>query len=1179
MATILVVDDYPAACQSLTALLAPEGHRLLEAADGAEALEVVRAEQPDLVIADILLPTMDGYEFLHRLRADPAIAQTRVILCSGYYLPHETRTLAQVCGVLHVLTKPFDPEVVLRTVDEALSLTLPPMPPPRAEMFEGEHLRLLTDKLSQKVAELEQEVANRKLAEEALAAEARFLRAQVEVAQVAMSSLQPELLAPELLRAVVRAQGYGYGALWRVTEDGTAAVVVAVADDVMAPFVGFRRELSDPYSFVAYTIRTGQPTFCNRMQESPYATHPDPLTVRREALLGLPLINRTGSVVGALAFADTENPERFSERDLIQGKILASQVAQALENSKLFSRVQQLEEQYRVVTESLNDAVYTVDMEGRVAFGNAALARLTGYRLTELLGQPAEIFYAPDAVPVVLDRRRRAFSGETVAPYLEAELVRKDGQRVPVEFSTAILRTEGQIVGRVVVGRDLTERKRAEEEAKRRQQEIERRQVQLSAILEINKKIGRMGQLPSLPASISEEAVRLLGVLSGTFRLLEGDELVLAGVWGEAAQAKPKPRIQVGEGLTGLVAKAGEPLISNDLATDGRVLPEHLSIALKMGHRAFLGVPVKVDNRVIGVLTFHATGKRPFSEEDMGLAMAFADQAAVAIESGRLYREAREVSERLRLLGQAVSSLAEVIVITDLQGRIIFVNAAIKPVFGYKAREVLGQYARVLWAPSTPKGQKKAVMEATAAGAWRGEVRAVGADGAEFPAALTTAPVKDETGQTIALAGVVRDISLRKRAEEEVERRRREAEVVAELASTISASLDLATVLQRVAEGARDLCGSDAASIALPDPESQAMVIRYLAGAPDPGYETVRIEPGKGIGGQVLVTGRPFRTDHYAADPRFSKDYLQTTQKWKAVALIAVPILIEHRVEGLIYVSNRSSRPFTARDEAVLMRLADHAAIAIYNARLFEQVRLGHERLQTLSHRLLAVQEDERRRIARELHDEIGQALTAVKMNLQAVRHLPEAASVAPYLEENMDIVNQLLQQARDLSRDLRPSMLDDLGLLPALRWYIDRLAQRAGFHAQLEVDAMEMRLHPDLETACFRVAQEALTNVVRHARAHRVWVEVRPSATELELVVRDNGVGFDVRDAQERAMRGESLGLLGMSERVALVGGHFDITSAPAQGTEIRARFPLTAPPSPAGEERRGRSHHEDIR
>lgn len=213
--------------------------------------------------------------------------------------------------------------------------------------------------------------------------------------------------------------------------------------------------------------------------------------------------------------------------------------------------------------------------------------------------------------------------------------------------------------------------------------------------------------------------------------------------------------------------------------------------------------------------------------------------------------------------------------------------------------------------------------------------------------------------------------------------------------------------------------------------------------------------------------------------------------------------------------------------------------------------------LKRLSRQLLDAQEGERRAIARELHDELGQALQALKINLQTAQRFPQNSGQR--LQESIGIVDQTLQQVRNLSLDLRPSLLDDLGLVAALEWYVDRQAQRVGFVGHFTATPHDLRVDPALETVCFRVVQEALTNVVRHAQAQRVWVAVERSDSELHLQVRDDGVGFDVLSARERAVRGGSFGLLGMRERVELIGGSLEMTSVLTQGTTICVRFPLT--------------------
>jgi signal transduction histidine kinase len=279
-------------------------------------------------------------------------------------------------------------------------------------------------------------------------------------------------------------------------------------------------------------------------------------------------------------------------------------------------------------------------------------------------------------------------------------------------------------------------------------------------------------------------------------------------------------------------------------------------------------------------------------------------------------------------------------------------------------------------------------------------------------------------------------------------------------------------------------------------------------------------------------------------------------------AMVA-PLLADGVLSGIVAVAGHQPGQFSDEHLYLLQLVASRAASVIEHARLFEQVRAGRERSQVLSQQLMEAQEAERRHLARELHDEIGQALTAIKINLQAVQRSVQETATSARLEDSIGIVDRVLQQVRNMSLDLRPSLLDDLGLAAALRWYLDRQAKRAGFAAEFSAEPADIRAASNLETACFRVAQEALTNVVRHAQARRVRAELRRRDNELQLTIQDDGVGFDVPAARQRAARGGSLGLLGMQERVLLIGGRIDIDSAAGRGTSILVRFPLAALPS----------------
>lgn len=229
-------------------------------------------------------------------------------------------------------------------------------------------------------------------------------------------------------------------------------------------------------------------------------------------------------------------------------------------------------------------------------------------------------------------------------------------------------------------------------------------------------------------------------------------------------------------------------------------------------------------------------------------------------------------------------------------------------------------------------------------------------------------------------------------------------------------------------------------------------------------------------------------------------------------------------------------------------------------ARDITERKWAQDALQMFSRQLIEAQEDERRRIARELHDQIGQVLTAVKMNLHTVHQVCVSTETRSYLRDNIEAVDEALRLVRDLSVDLRPPVLDDLGLATALRWYVDRYTRRTGLRVEvlIELPDENERFSRELETACFRIAQEALTNVVRHANAHQVLVQLEKEGSVLFLTIKDDGVGFDIDSLRHREPRATTLGLCSMHERAHAAGGVIDIDSKPWQGTEVRFSVPL---------------------
>ena len=224
------------------------------------------------------------------------------------------------------------------------------------------------------------------------------------------------------------------------------------------------------------------------------------------------------------------------------------------------------------------------------------------------------------------------------------------------------------------------------------------------------------------------------------------------------------------------------------------------------------------------------------------------------------------------------------------------------------------------------------------------------------------------------------------------------------------------------------------------------------------------------------------------------------------------------------------------------------------SARLLEEVTAARQRLETLSRRLVDLQEQERHSIARELHDEVGQILTGLNLMLETTRRGADLDLAAV-----KDLVGQLQERVRDLSLNLRPPMLDDLGLVATLLWHIERYRAQTGIHVRFHHRGLASRLPSGTEIAAYRIVQEALTNVARHAAVAEASVELWARGRMLELRVEDAGKGFD-----PGALAGPSSGLTGMRERALLAGGSLAIGSRPGSGTRLLARLPMTAPPEP---------------
>lgn len=506
-------------------------------------------------------------------------------------------------------------------------------------------------------------------------------------------------------------------------------------------------------------------------------------------------------------------------------------------------------------------------------------------------------------------------------------------------------------------------------------------------------------------------------------------------------------------------------------------------------------------------------------------------------------------------------------------GRIIDVNESWLQVFGYRREDVIGKTNAELGLAVNPESRAEAVRQVRTYGVIRNHETKIRRKSGEIRDAIISAVSVTLADEQDAWLSAHIDVTDNKRAESERSRllesekaARAAAESALERLRAIESITDAALLNLGLDELLRELLArvrgaltADYATVGLVDEERQDLYQRVVVGRPEGINLTVRTPLGVGASGKTAVDGQPRIVADLAKLDLTRVIGMTPAEILKlARSMICAPLRVGDRIIGVVTTVAAEPDHFTEDDLKLLLVVANRAAPAIEQARLVETVHAGRERLKALSARLLTAQEEERRRLAVELHDELGQVLTAVKINLQSVQRKLDAQSRSD-LAEPIASVDQAMERVRDLALDLRPSALDDLGLPMALRWYTHRFARDTGIEVHFSADATP-RLEIAVETACFRVAQEALTNVMRHAQARHVWIELDVTAGMTELKIRDDGAGFDVVAARERAVGGVSLGLLGMEERVSSLGGEFEMQSIPGEGTRLSARFPALA-------------------
>ncbi len=374
----------------------------------------------------------------------------------------------------------------------------------------------------------------------------------------------------------------------------------------------------------------------------------------------------------------------------------------------------------------------------------------------------------------------------------------------------------------------------------------------------------------------------------------------------------------------------------------------------------------------------------------------------------------------------------------------------------------------------------------------------------------------------------------------------------AALLSVLDAELsagNLSALLTKVLEITTTTFGAQMGVILLRDPDSEIFRVTASVGFNNPFQEDFGIRAGEGFSGRVIQTGEP----EMVSDVGQCEIDLNSTLQNNANSLWAVPLKNAEQVIGVLELGFAKAYSWLPTERDLLRAIAERSALAIDRARMNDALREREARIAELSGHLLRVQEEERRRISRELHDETGQGLMVIRLYLGMLEAGIRTQGAQQKIRETLDVVDRTIDGLRRMLARLSPLVLQELGLIAAIRKEAKDLSKNTGIKARVDVAEDIGRFGADLETAIYRVVQEALHNVAKHSQAKSVWVQMTREDGSVRLLVEDDGVGF----VPKTHSRGKSFGLAGMRERVGTLGGSLRVRSSKGRGTRIEVSVP----------------------
>ncbi len=785
------------------------------------------------------------------------------------------------------------------------------------------------------------------------------------------------------------------------------------------------------------------------------------------------------------------------------------------------------EERSRSIVQSTSDAIILMDIEGRVAFWNSGAEQTFGYTADEMVGQSMTRII-PDRFREAHQRgvQRVAVTGRLTVQATMFELagLRKDGTEFPLEFSLAAWTAKSKLFITGII-RDISERKQAE-----------------LALRESEARYRRL--IESLPAAVYTCDAQ------GYITLYNQAAVVL---WGREPER-------------GKDVWCGSWRIYQ---TDGTSLPLDqcpMAVAMREG-RPIREVEIVIE-RPDGTRRHVLPHPDPVCNAS-GVVIGSVNMLVDITDRKRAEEERQKLAkERLLLLDSTGDGIYGI----DPEGRCTFINRAGAKMLGYEPAEVMGKNMHRLIHHSLPDGSPYPIpqchiYEVLHSGRgchiddevfWR-------KDGTAFPADYSSFPVFEQDRITGAVVTFI-DITVRKRLEQERSQRalrliKQQSALTGFTRSRVFQSSELLQTLQRITEMAARTLNIERVGIwrYTDDRSGIHCIDRYeLTNDRHVNGLTIPIATRPAYF-QTLSTLQMIVIDDVQADDRTAQLY-DDLSGYGVASRMDIPLYLFGRLMGVICYEHTGTARQWMEDEWMFAIAVSNLVALAYEEderkRAETQLQQSQERLRSLTGRLESIQEEERIRIAREVHDELGQALTGVKLELVFLRdHLRNLQpDVLDRVESIVKLVDRTMQSVRKIATELRPVVLDQLGLIPAIEWQAREFQNRTGISCKLNFYLRTVALPVDRATGVFRIFQEILTNVVRHAQASRVDISMQEHMGHLLVTVTDNGRGI----TEDEVSGSQSLGLLGMRERALLLGGETKIERNLEQGTTVTVRVPL---------------------